>query len=138
IDAKLAELFLRAGNPLAATLADWPQTLELTTGRIQAQGRVEMLGDNPPNLTATLIAKVVGGIFDRTEVSGLDAELKLGLQRDRHRLEVPGLKVHHCNPWFSFGPRLVQGDYNANVQQLQHGRVDWTTPDAQVLGGSLW
>src|SRR5690606_41934563 len=83
IDAKLAELFLRAGNPLAATLADWPQTLELTTGRIQAQGRVEMLGDNPPNLTATLIAKGVGGIFDRTEVSGLDAELKLGLQRDR-------------------------------------------------------
>ncbi|CDZ93981.1 YdbH domain-containing protein [Pseudomonas saudiphocaensis] len=138
IDAKLAELFLRAGNPLAATLADWPQTLELTTGRIQAQGHVELLGDNPPNLTATLIAKGVGGIFDRTEVSGLDAELKLGLQRDRLRLEVPELKVQQANPGFSFGPLLVQGEYNANVQQLQQGRLDWTTAEAQVMGGRLW
>ena len=138
IDARLAELFLRAGNPLAATLADWPQTLELTTGRVQAQGRVELLGNNPPSVTATLTAKGLGGIFDRAEISGLDAELKLGLQRNRLRLEIPELKVQQANPGFSFGPLLLRGEYNADIQQLQQGRLDWATAEAQVMGGKLW
>ncbi len=32
LSAKLAEVFFRTGNPLAATLADWPGLLELGNG----------------------------------------------------------------------------------------------------------
>jgi len=138
LDARLAELFLRAGNPLAATLADWPQTLELNTGRVQAQGRVELAGDKPPSATATLNVRGLGGIFDRTEVSGLDSELKLSLQRNQLHLEIAELKVQQANPGFSFGPLLLRGEYTGDIQQLQQGRLDWRTAEVQVLGGRLW
>ncbi|MGV8495550.1 hypothetical protein ACV342_33100, partial [Pseudomonas aeruginosa] len=36
LSAKLAEVFFRTGNPLAATLADWPELLELGNGRATA------------------------------------------------------------------------------------------------------
>lgn len=138
INARLAEVFLRAGNPLAATLADWPQTLELTTGRVQAQGRIDLLDNKPPGVTATLSAKGLGGIFDRAEVSGLDTDLKLSLQGNRLRLEVPELKVRQANPGFSFGPLLLRGEYNGDIQRLQQGRFAWSTAEVQVMGGRLW
>ncbi|MHB0819513.1 intermembrane phospholipid transport protein YdbH family protein [Stutzerimonas stutzeri] len=138
LDARLPELFLRAGNPFAATLADWPQTLELNTGRMQAQARIELAGDAPPNATATLDARGLGGIFDRAEVSGLDSALRLSLQRNRLRLEIPELKVQQANPGFSFGPLLLRGEYTGDIQQLQQGRLAWSTADVQVMGGRLW
>ena len=138
IDAKLGELFLRAGNPLAATLADWPQTLELNTGRFEAQGRIELAADKAPSATATLNARGLGGIFDRTEISGLDSELKLNLQRNQLRLEIAELKVQQANPGFSFGPVQLRGDYTADIQQLQRGRLNWSTAEIQVMGGRLW
>ena len=36
LSARLAEVFFRTGNPLAATLADWPGLLELGNGRATA------------------------------------------------------------------------------------------------------
>ena len=138
LDARLAELFLRAGNPLAATLADWPQTLELNTGRLQAQGRVERVGDRPPRVSATVTARGLGGIFDRSEISGVDSELKLGLQGDRLHLEIPELKVQQANPGFSFGPLLFRGEYDGDVQRLQRGRLAWHAAEVQVMGGRLW
>ena len=138
IDAKLAELFLRAGNPLAATLADWPQTLELSTGRIQAQGYTELVGNKPPNVNATLSAKGLGGIFDRAEVSGLDTELKLSLQGNRLRLEIPELKMQQANPGFTLGPLSLRGEYTGDIQQLPLGRLNWSVAELQVMGGRLW
>ncbi|OYW95654.1 MAG: hypothetical protein B7Z23_02160, partial [Pseudomonadales bacterium 32-61-5] len=78
------------------------------------------------------------GIFDRTEISGLDSELKLNLQRNQLRLEIAELKVQQANPGFSFGPVQLRGDYTADIQQLQRGRLNWSTAEIQVMGGRLW
>lgn len=138
LDARLAELFLRAGNPLAATLADWPQTLELNTGRLQAQARLEQVGDRPLGISASVNARGLAGIFDRSEISGVDSALKLSLQGSRLQLEIPELKVQQANPGFSFGPLLFRGEYSGDIQQLHLGRLDWRTAEVQVMGGRLW
>ncbi|MCQ4311927.1 YdbH domain-containing protein [Pseudomonas stutzeri] len=138
LNAKLPELFLRAGNPLAATLADWPPVLELNTGRLQAQGQLEVTADGPPTATATLTAKGLGGIYDRTELSGLDASLGLALQRNQLRLDIQELTLQQANPGFTFGPLRFNGEYLGRLESLDRGRLAWTIAEAQLLGGRLW
>lgn len=138
LDAKLPELFLRAGNPLAATLAGWPQVLELNTGRLQAQGQLDVPASGPPTATATLTAKGLGGIYDRTELSGLDASLALALQRNQLRLDIQELTLLQANPGFTFGPLRFNGEYAGNLERLDRGRLAWTTAEVQLLGGRLW
>lgn len=49
LSAKLDELFLRAGNPLAQTLANWPPLLTLDNGRIQADASLNLPAASPCN-----------------------------------------------------------------------------------------
>lgn len=138
LNASLPEIFLRAGNPLASTLADWPPLLELNTGRLQAQGQVDFPTNGPLAASATLDARGLGGIFDRTELSGLDASLALTLQGDRLRLKVPELTLKQVNPGFSFGPLSFRGEYAGSLERLEQGRLDWQNAEVRVLGGRLW
>lgn len=136
--ATLPELFLRAGNPLATTLADWPPLLELNNGRLQAEGQLVVPPTGPFAATASLTAKGVGGILDRTEFSGLSAALSMILQRDQLRLEVAELSVHELNPGFTFGPLQLSGHYTGPLDNLATGRLTWEMAEARLLGGKLW
>jgi hypothetical protein len=138
LNAKLPELFLRAGNPLADTLADWPPVLELNTGRLQAQGQLNVPASGPATATATFTAKGLGGIYDRTELSGLDTSLALALQRNQLRLDIQELTVQQANPGFTFGPLRFKGGYAGNLERLDKGRLAWDTAEVQLLGGRLW
>lgn len=138
LSAKLPELFLRAGNPFAATLADWPQVLELNTGRLQGQARLDLPASGPLAATATLAAKGIGGIYDRTELGGLDANLSLTLARNQLRLDIPDLTLQQVNPGFTFGPLRFNGEYAAPLDHLVHGRLAWSTAEIHMLGGRLW
>lgn len=138
IAATLPEIFLRAGNPLAATLADWPALLELTTGRLQAQGTLDLAPNGAPRAKANLVARSLGGIFDRTELSDLDARLALALERDRLRLDVDEASLQQANSGLVFGPLRFRGDYQADLARLGDGRLAWQTAETQVLGGRFW
>ena len=138
LDAALPELFLRAGNPLAATLADWPRVLELNNGRLQGKAHIEVPASGPLAASASLNAKGVGGIYDRTELSGLDAALSLVLQRDQLRLDVKELTVREVNPGFTFGPLHVVGEYLGPLDELARGRLAWREAEVRLLGGRLW
>lgn len=138
LNARLPELFLRAGNPLAATLADWPEVLELNTGRLQAQGQLDLSAKGLPEASATLSLKGIGGIYDRTELSGLDANLSLELRRNQLRLEIPDLILREANPGFTFGPLRFDGEYAGDMDHLDQGRLAWRLADVQLLGGRLW
>lgn len=138
LDAALPELFLRAGNPLAATLADWPQALELNNGRLQGKVQLNTTSAGPLAATAMLTAKGVGGIYDRTELSGLDTELAFTLQREQLRLDITDLTLREANPGFTFGPLRFKGEFSAPVNDLTAGRLAWSLAELRLLGGRLW
>lgn len=138
LNATLPELFLRAGNPLAATLAHWPQLLELNNGRLQGQAQLNLLGSGPLAATAKLSAKGFGGIYDRTELSGLDAELSVALQRNQLRLDISELTLREANPGFTFGPLRFNGEFAAPLDDIAQGRLAWSAAEMQLLGGRFW
>lgn len=138
IAATLPETFLRAGNPLAATLADWPALLELNTGRLQARGTLDVPAAGKPTVNATLTAKSLGGIFDRAELTDLDAQVTLQLQRNRLQLGIEDLRLEQANVGLAFGPLQFRGNYHADLNQLAAGRLGWENAETQILGGRFW
>lgn len=139
VGAKLQEIFLRAGNPLARSLSAWPAALELSSGRLSGEGKLALpAGGGTPTASLTLNARGLAGIFDRSEISGLDARLTAGLQRDRLRLDIGELRLAEINPGFTFGPLLLRGHYEAAVGQPTQGRLTWQTAETRILGGRFW
>jgi len=139
VGGKLQEIFLRAGNPIAGSLAAWPASLELSSGRLSGDGKLTLpVGGGTPTASLTLDARGLAGIFDRSEISGLDARLAAGLQRDRLRLDIGELRLAEINPGFTFGPLLLRGYYEAAVDQPTQGRLTWQTAETRILGGRFW
>ncbi len=96
------------------------------------------VGGGTPTASLTLDARGLAGIFDRSEISGLDARLAAGLQRDRLRLDIGELRLAEINPGFTFGPLLLRGYYEAAVDQPTQGRLTWQTAETRILGGRFW
>lgn len=138
LKATLPEVFLRAGNPLAATLADWPQVLDLNNGRLGGQAQLDLPASGPLAATATLSARGLGGIYDRIELNGLDAELSATMQGNGLKVKVSELTVREANPGFTFGPLRFQGAYAGPLDNLAQGRLEWSVAEVRLLGGRLW
>jgi hypothetical protein len=137
LTATLDELFLRAGNPLAQTLADWPPLLALDNGRVQAEADLQLPSDKPLQLKASLTGKGLAGIYDRSTLSGLDAELQLQLNGDRLRLDLPQLSAKQLDPGIELGPLRLQASYQASLQRPLAGSLTHQRAELGILGGSL-
>lgn len=137
LNATLDELFLRAGNPLAQTLAAWPPLLSLDNGRVQAEAQLQLPSGKPLQLSAGVIGKGLAGIHDRTTLSGIDAELRLQLAGDRLRLDLPQLSARQLDPGIELGPLQLQASYQASLQQPLAGDLTHQRAELGVLGGSL-
>lgn len=139
VGGKLQEIFLRAGNPIAGSLVTWPASLELSSGRLSGDGKLTLpAGNGKPTANLTLEARGLAGIFDRSEISGLDARLTAQLRRDRLRLDVSELRLAELNPGFTFGPLLLRGHYEAAIDQPAKGRLTWQIAETRILGGRFW
>ncbi|CDM39726.1 intermembrane phospholipid transport protein YdbH family protein [Ectopseudomonas oleovorans] len=137
LNATLDELFLRAGNPLAQTLADWPPLMTLENGRIQGNASLNLPSGKPLQLKASLTGKGLAGIYDRTTLSGLDAELRLQLNGDRLRLDLPQLSAKQLDPGIELGPLRLQASYQASLQRPLAGSLTHQRAELGILGGSL-
>ncbi|WP_394374724.1 YdbH domain-containing protein [Stutzerimonas frequens] len=139
VGGKLQDIFLRAGNPIAGSLAAWPASLELSSGRLSGEGELTLpAGNGKPTANLTFEARGLAGIFDRSEISGLDARVTARLQRDRLRLDISELRLAELNPGFTFGPLLLRGHYEAAIDQPAKGRLTWQTAETRILGGRFW
>jgi hypothetical protein len=136
--AQLQELFLRAGNPLAKTLAEWPALLSLNQGRLRADATVRLPDAQAPQLDLNLSLQGLAGIYDRTVLSGLDGQLQLLLRGDRLQLKVPKLQLQQANPGVPIGPLLLQADYSAAVAAPGRGQLALRQAHSAFLGGRLW
>ncbi|MCQ4294595.1 YdbH domain-containing protein [Pseudomonas stutzeri] len=136
VSGKLQEIFLRAGNPFARSFTAWPAALELNSGRLLGDGKFSLpTGSGVLSASLALEARGLAGIYDRTEISGLDARLAGSLQHNRLQMDITELRLAQLNPGFTFGPLLLRGAYNASLDQPGQGRLSWQTAETQILGG---
>jgi hypothetical protein len=136
--AKLPELFLRAGNPLATTLAQWPALLELNQGRVSADAVIDLApGHNWPDLKLELTGKDLAGIYDRTALSGLDARARVILDHGRLQVALSDLRLKEANPGIPVGPLRLQADYSASIEQPEMGQLNLLQAQAGLMGGTV-
>lgn len=138
LDAELPEIFLRAGNPLAKTLADWPALLDLNSGRLSARTKLRLPGGSAPEADLNLTLKGLAGIYDRTEISGLDGSLRLQVRQQRLHIDIPELNLRQANPGVPIGPLRGQGHYVAALAKPLEGKLDWQRAETGFLGGRVW
>ncbi|WP_277372659.1 YdbH domain-containing protein [Pseudomonas sp. AA-38] len=137
LDARLDELFLRAGNPLPATLRHWPPLLSLDQGRLHGQAHLALPVGQPLHLNAELSGKGLAGIYDRSSLSGVDGTLRLALDGDRLNLQLADLQAAEIDPGIVLGPLKLQGSYQARLNKPGVGQVHLQQAQLGVLDGQL-
>lgn len=135
-ELRLQEIFFRAANPLAATLADWPPLLSLGTGRLT--GRFEVAG-NPglERIDGRIEAAGLGGIHDRAAFEGLGFPLDLTLRGDDLTLDLPNLSLAMYDPGIPLGPLSLNGRYSTSMEAPMGGRLDIRQGSLGLLGGRM-
>lgn len=128
------EIFLRAANPLALTLTDWPALLDLSAGKLTAN--FDLTG-NPAleRLTGRVNLSGASGIYDRTEFSGLDLPLGIALIGDKLTLETANTTLQTINPGLAIGPASFAGRYRTTMDQMLAGKLDINQASSSLLGG---
>ncbi|HBX54192.1 YdbH domain-containing protein [Pseudomonas sp. UBA2684] len=138
LSAQLPEVFLRAGNPLAKTLAAWPALLDLNNGRLSANATLRLAANRTsPEIQLELSSTGLAGIYDRTALSGLDGHLQLSLEQQRLHLVVDSLRLEQADPGIPIGPLQLRGRYDAVLAQLDKGRLQLHQAQSAVMGGTL-
>lgn len=138
VDARLADIFLHAGNPLAETLLDWPTLLELDKGRLQGNAHLRLRPGVPLQGELELRPKGLSGVYDRSELGGLSGHLQARLHGPRLELRLAELEVTHLNPGLPLGPLRLRGQYSASLAQPLRGQLDWQQAELALLGGRAW
>ncbi|MDF3932488.1 YdbH domain-containing protein [Pseudomonas citronellolis] len=138
LSAQVPEFFLRTGNPLAASLAAWPELLSLNNGRLRGSVDWKLPPAGAQQLALVLNGNGLDGVYDRSEIHGLDAEAKVQLRGNDLLLQLPSLKVAQLNPGVPLGPLQFQGDYSASLARPLAGRLDWRQLELQLFGGRAW
>lgn len=138
LEATLGELFLRSGNPLAKTLVQWPELLDLDSGRLNADANLTLAaGSSAPSLDLNLTGKGLGGIYDRSELSGLDARAQFKLAHQRFELYIPELKLQQANPGLPIGPAEARVRYSAPLATADQGQLEVNLARTALMGGEV-
>lgn len=138
LEGTLDTLFMRAGNPFAATFTAWPALLEFNTGRLDGQLALRIPQQGDMNLNIDLDAQGLGGIYDRLEMNGVVAKVALDLNNDQLSVALPAFKADSLNPGFTLGPLELSGAYRARLDDPLAGTLSWQQAQTAILGGRLW
>ena len=138
LDARLAEIFLRGGNPLQQSLSAWPPLLSLNNGRLSGQASLRLAsGAHLPVMAGQVEAKGLAGIYDRSELSGLDLRLQLRSDGRQLALELDELHLAEINPGLPIGPLQLKGRYQAATAQPDKGLLQIDQAHTALLGGQV-
>ena len=136
-EVHLEEMFFRAANPLADSLADWPELLSLSSGQLSANAS---LSGKPQPLQLDGQISLTGGqgIYDRSSFSGLDLPLQIRLRNQQLTLTTQALQLQQLDPGLPMGPLQIAADYRARLDAPTQGQLDLQQAELQLLGGRLW
>lgn len=138
LDAQMPEVALGGGNPLAASLADWPALLGFDDGRLQGQLDWSLPAGKVQQLDLKLSAKGLEGVYDRSEIHGADARAQVQLRGSALTIQLPALRIERLNPGVVLGPLQFQGRYEATLGKPLGGRLDWQQAEVRLFGGRAW
>ncbi|MFD2404675.1 YdbH domain-containing protein [Azorhizophilus paspali] len=138
MEARLTEILLQAGNPLAATLSDWPARLELDKGHLQGSAHLYLSPGKPRQAELKLQSQGLSGIYERSELDGLSGRIQARLRGSHLELQLTELEVTHLNPGFPLGPLRLRGQYSASLAQPLRGRLAWQQAELALLDGRAW
>ncbi|MDG9856656.1 YdbH domain-containing protein [Pseudomonas nitroreducens] len=137
--ARQPEFFLRTGNPLEKSLGDWPALLSLNNGKASFDLNWRLPpGSAPQSLGLNLRGQGLEGVYDRSEVHGLDLQAKFALNGSRMELQLSQVKVASLNPGVTLGPLSLQGNYRGSLDAPLAGRVDWQQAELGMFNGRAW
>ncbi len=133
---QLQEVFFRAANPLAATLADWPELLTLATGRLR--GRFDVSGDTTlERVDGRIDGSGIGGIYDRATFEGLSLPVDVAVARQALNVQFDGLSLTSLNPGIEMGPLSARLGYTAPLEAPTAGSLAVRHAEMELLGGKL-
>lgn len=138
LSAQIPEVALVGGNPLAASLADWPALLGFDNGRLQGRLDWSLPAGKSQQLDLQLSAKGLDGVYDRSEVHGADANAQVQLRGDALTIQLPALRIERLNPGVALGPLQLKGHYEAKLGQPLGGHLDWQQAELRLFGGRAW
>lgn len=137
--ARQPEFFLRTGNPLEKSLGDWPALLSLNNGKASFDLNWRLPpGSAPQSLGLNLRGQGLEGVYDRSEVHGLDLQAKFALNGSQMELQLSQVKVASLNPGVTLGPLSLQGNYRGSLDAPLAGRVDWQQAELGMFNGRAW
>ena len=138
LQAQLAELFLRSGNPLKDSVTAWPALLELNNGRLNASANLTLANDQQlPTVTLELTAKGLSGIYDRTALEGLDSRITVRVDPKQLQFELSELRLAQANPGMPLGPLQLSGRYSTALQTPTQGQLQLRKAETALMGGKL-
>jgi hypothetical protein len=135
IVAKGDEIFFRAGNPLAAIVMDWPSTLSLGNGRLRWDANLILPSASPLRLDLQMTGTGIDGIYDRAEISGLDAQGAVALNGEQMIIALPAVSVRELNPGMPLGPLRLNGRYVASTNAPGQGTISWDRAELSFAKG---
>ncbi|MEO3879699.1 intermembrane phospholipid transport protein YdbH family protein [Rheinheimera fenheensis] len=135
VNWQLDELFLLAGNPLAATLNDWPALLELNRGRLSGNGSVLLASQAEAQAKLTLSG--VSGIYDRSLFKDASSTFFANYQDYKLTVSTEQSRVGEINHGIVAGPLLLSASYQAGADALSTGTLDIRQLQLSLMGGSV-
>lgn len=134
---QLDDIFLLAGNPVAALVEFWPHLLTLERGKVKADGHFSYRFDGSPMSHTTLYVNDLGGIYDTTLFRGLNTRLELETHQQVLRVVAEELRLDQLNKGFVMGPFLAAGEYESALNNLTEGKLLLQNFSADVMGGTV-
>ncbi|SNY50845.1 Dicarboxylate transport [Arsukibacterium tuosuense] len=136
IQWQLAEIFLLAGNPLAATINAWPELLTLNRGKLSASGEINV---NHSDVTSSSQLQLgdLAGIYDRSLFAGLNASVDIALHDNGLHLDTTNFRLDRLNHGFEMGPLSLTGAASLPLARPEQLTVDLQQVELQLMQGKI-
>ncbi|WP_372965624.1 YdbH domain-containing protein [Marinobacter sp.] len=122
---------------MPATLANWPEMLEFSGGKIQAEAKLRIEPDTPLALDSQFGFESVDGLMNSTAVTELNGQLWVSLENNVLTARVSDLSIGKINSGIGIGPVSFLADYRASQSGLLAGELNIQQATAEFLGGRL-
>lgn len=133
----LEDIFLLAGNPVAATTSSWPALLELNRGRVGANGELNFNRNGLLSSNNQLKLNDISGIYDRTLVKGVNGTLDIRYLPQQLQIQADPLQVTEINHGIVAGPLQLGMSYQATPDKLMTGQLNLAHLKLYLMGGTV-
>jgi len=126
----------QAGKILAATLNQWPGSLQLDAGTLTLGAHLYW-SDGDLLADAGLAVKDLSGLLDRTAWSGLSGRLDVSYGESLI-VRTWDMQLQSLNPGMEIGPVTLSASYEAPVAEIGSGIFTLIEGRAGLFGGEAW